>query len=171
MLLFDYVFNLGCDFIKDGIANKSKKNELHDALEEYFSKKKIENYDCSLDDEIDFTALIEYISQELHGKLEKSLLGSTIEERDQAHQDIIDQAIAYSHAQSDEAQNKIKRIISDILGILQGFYWSQAPQSTQFAVATISDEMREQTKELIAVINKNNKAAALPNCMIFTPDS
>ncbi len=96
MLLFDYVFNLGCDFVKDGIKNKTKKNELHDALEEYFSKKKIENYDCSLDDEIDFTGLIEYISQELHGKLEKSLLGSTIEERDQAHQDIIDQAIAYS---------------------------------------------------------------------------
>ena len=133
---------------------------LRKKLEAYFSRKRIENYDCSLDEEIDFSGLINYVSQELHGKLEKRLFGRTSEKRNQAHQDIINQAIAYSNAQSDEAQKKVKKYISDILDIFYGFYWSKVPQSTQLAVATVVDEMekltQKQTDVILAALISNN---------------
>ncbi|MBR4333331.1 MAG: NACHT domain-containing protein [Clostridia bacterium] len=160
MLLFDYVFNLGCDFFKDRIIDKSAKNKLHEALEGYFSKKKIENYDCSLDEEIDFSGLVNFVSQELHGKLEKRLFGMTKEERDQAYQDIINQALVYSHAKSGEAQKRVERIIRDAIDILQDIHWSEVPQSTQYVAVTVIDEMQKQnekqTKEIIAAIKGIN---------------
>ena len=160
MLLFDYVFNLGCDFFKDIIGNESEKRKFRAILEAYFEKKAIENYNCSLDNEIDFSGLRKYISQELHGKLEKCLLGKTKEERVQAYQDIINQALVYSHAKSGEAQKRVERIIRDTIDILQDIHWSEVPQSTQYVAVTVIDEMQKQnekqTKEIIAAIKGTN---------------
>lgn len=147
MVLFDYVFNLGCDFFKDKIINEDGRRAIRKEIEAYFSRKRIENYDCSLDDEIDFTGLIDYISHELHSKLEQRLFGRTSKERGQAHREIIEQAIGYSHAQTGGAQKKVIKIINDTLCILYGIHWSRVPQSTQLATATIVDEIEEQHSE------------------------
>lgn len=156
-MLRDHFLKLGCNFVKNKISDVKKLYDIRQKLNEFLDKKMKENYSCSLEEELDFEGLVEYINDNFLDDMERRLFGN-LNERRAAHKSIIDKAIVYSKGKTYLSEKRATKLISDAMNILRDFYKKRVNRELFILAAEIEDvivnEMGEQHNQQTKTILK-----------------
>lgn len=143
------IADIGIDVAKEHFENKRLEAKAKEKLSEYLTRQKKYNFDCSLEEEIDFEGLAEYIHNDLIDDVKIRLFGRK-QERRIAREAIADKAACYAQAKTKLSKERAKHLAVTAVDILRGFFRSKIDCSTLFAAAeiedTVIDEMSEQHK-------------------------
>lgn len=146
-----YIAEIGLDAIKERIKAKKDEDQARARLTDYLNRQQEYNFDCSLEEEIDFEGLAEYIRGDLMNDVNKCLFGSA-EERDAARQTIADKAASYAQAKTKLSQERARHLAVTAVDILSRFYRSGVGRDLLLAAAEIEDtivsEMTNQHQAL-----------------------
>ena len=164
-MIREYFIELGVNAVKNKILDIKEQHDIRDRLDAFIDGKLDENYNCSLEEELDFGGLIEYISGSFLNDVEKRLFGN-LRERRAAHKNIVDKAIVYSQSKNALSRKKATKLISDAMHILREFYRARANKELLLVAAEIEDtvsikmseEHAQQTNtimEKLDIIEKN----------------
>lgn len=118
----EYVAVLGLDAVKERVHKKFDEKKLREELISYIERQRKYNEMCSLAEEIDFQGLVEYIQDSLLDQTGVRIFDPNRKKRGQARQEIVDSAISFSQANTDEAKYRVSKSISICLDIIRGFY-------------------------------------------------
>lgn len=118
----EYLADLGLDVGKKHINRKLDERKLHKSLMKYIEQHRRYNEMCSLAEEIDFQGLMKYIDEKLLDDVVERVFSPTTEQRTRARESIIDRAIAFSKANTDEARRRVSRLIAPAIDIIRKFY-------------------------------------------------
>lgn len=144
------IANIGIDVAKEHFKNKRLEAKAKERLSEYLTRQEKYNFDCSLEEEIDFEGLAEYIHNDLIDDVKIRLFGRK-QERGIAREAIADKAACYAQAKTKLSKERAKHLAVTAVDILRGFFRSKIDYSTLFAAAEIEDavidEMSEQHKK------------------------
>lgn len=153
MSIVDYFVELGLSFVKDKITDSKEQREIHEILKALIERYK-KTYDlCTMAEEIDFEGLSEYVLGILSVDVKKYLFGEKAE-RDIAGQTIRQKVIAYSHASTASAQERVVDLITNILDILRNYYREKVDSRSLLMVAEITDYVDKQKQQIINEIAK-----------------
>ena len=143
------IADIGIDIAKEHFKNKRLEAKAKEKLSEYLTRQEKYNFDCSLEEEIDFEGLAEYIHNDLIDDVKIRLFGRK-QERRIAREAIADKAACYAQAKTKLSKERAKHLAVTAVDILRGFFRSKIDCSTLFAAAeiedTVIDEMSEQHK-------------------------
>ena len=143
------IADIGIDVAKEHFENKRLEAKAKEKLSEYLTRQEKYNFDCSLEEEIDFEGLAEYIHNDLIDDVKIRLFGRK-QERRIAREAIADKAACYAQAKTKLSKERAKHLAVTAVDILRGFFRSKIDCSTLFAAAeiedTVIDEMSEQHK-------------------------
>ena len=120
-MIKEYFIDLGLSMAKAKLLDIKQQNDIRCRLSDFIDRKLSENYNCSLEEELDFGGLVEYISSSFLDDIERRLFGNLIERRT-AHQTIVNKAIAYAHGKTYLSEKRATKLISDAMEILHDFY-------------------------------------------------
>lgn len=137
-MIREYFIELGLNAVKKKILNIKEQHDIRDRLDAFIDGKLDENYNCSLEEELDFGGLIEYISGSFLNDMEKRLFGN-LRERRAAHKIIVDKAIVYSQSKNALSRKRATKLISDAMHILSKFYRARANKKLLLVAAEIED--------------------------------
>lgn len=144
------IADIGIDVAKEHFKNKLLEVKAKEKLSEYLTRQKKYNFDCSLEEEIDFEGLAEYIHNDLMDDVKIRLFGKK-RERGVARETIADKAAAYAQAKTKLSRDRAKHLAVTAVDILSGFFRSKIDYSALFVATEIEDtiiaEMSEQHKE------------------------
>lgn len=144
------IANIGIDVAKEHFKNKRLEAKAKERLSEYLTRQEKYHFDCSLEEEIDFEGLAEYIHNDLIDDVKIRLFGRK-QERGIAREAIADKAACYAQAKTKLSKERAKHLAVTAVDILRGFFRSKIDYSTLFAAAeiedTVIDEMSEQHKK------------------------
>lgn len=158
-----YLANLGLDAIKTKIKNRIDEKKLRESLLAYIESQQKYNEMCSLAEEIDFQGLIDYIKNNLIDATGTRFFDPNRNKRGQARQQIVDAAVAFSKADTDEAKFRVSKYISICLDIIRGFYEEHHLSLKEFLLSdmivdAVADEVAEvQTTLMTAVDSAKNE--------------
>lgn len=165
-MIREYFIELGLNVAKNKILDIKKQHDIRDRLDAFIDRKLDENYSCSLEEELDFGGLIEYISGSFLNDMEKRLFGN-LRERRAAHKTIVEKAIAYSQSTKALSRKRATKLISDAMCILHDFYRVRANKDLLFVAAEIEDtiltEMSEEHNQQTSTILKRLDAIEKTN--------
>ena len=143
------IADIGIDVAKEHFKNKRLEAKAKERLSEYLTRQEKYNFDCSLEEEIDFEGLAEYIHNDLIDDVKIRLFGRK-QERRIAREAIADKTACYAQAKTKLSKERAKHLAVTAVDILRGFFRSKIDCSTLFAAAeiedTVIDEMSEQHK-------------------------
>lgn len=88
------IADIGIDVAKEHFENKRLEAKAKEKLSEYLTRQEKYNFDCSLEEEIDFEGLAEYIHNDLIDDVKIRLFGRK-QERRIAREAIADKAACY----------------------------------------------------------------------------
>lgn len=145
-MIREYFIELGLNVAKNKILDIKKQHDIRDRLDAFIDRKLDENYNCSLEEELDFGGLIEYISVSFLNDMEKRLFGN-LRERRSAHKTIVEKAIAYSQSKQALSRKKAIKLISDAMCILHDFYRMRTNKELLFVAAEIEDTILAEMSE------------------------
>ena len=144
------IADIGIDVAKEHFKNKCLEAKAKEKLSEYLTQQKKYNFDCSLEEEIDFEGLAEYIHNDLMDDVKIRLFGKK-SARGVARETIAGKAADYAQAKTKLSRDRAKHLAVTAVDILSGFFRSKIDYSTLFVATeiedTIIDEMSEQHKE------------------------
>ena len=92
-MIREYFIDLGLNVAKNKISDEKRQRDIRNRLDSFIDRKLDENYNCSLEEELDFGGLVEYISGSFLDDMEKRLFGN-LRERRSAHKNIVSKAVA-----------------------------------------------------------------------------
>lgn len=148
--VIEIIADIGIDVAKEHFKNKRLEAKAKEKLSEYLTRQKKYNFDCSLEEEIDFEGLAEYIHNDLIDDVKIRLFGRK-QERGIAREAIADKAACYAQAKTKLSKERARHLAVTAVDILRGFFRSKIDYSILFAAAeiedTIIDEMSEQHKK------------------------
>ena len=148
MIITDYIGNLALEAGKSYFHDKIDEKKLKKALSDYIEHHRKYNEVCTIAEEIDFQGLIDYIQSNLLDDVATRMFSHNKTERRNTREHIINKALYYSHADSDEAKHRVKKIVSITLDIIHNFYLS-LNKKDYLITSLIVDEVHDDTRELL----------------------
>lgn len=144
------IADIGVDAAKDHFKDKLFDAKAKERLSDYLTRQKEYNFNCSLEEEIDFEGLAEYIHSDLMDDVTIRLFGKQ-RERGIARERIADKATYYAKAKTKLSKERARHLAVTAVDILCDFFRSTIDKRVLFVSAeiedTISDEMSERFKE------------------------
>lgn len=155
----DYVLDIGVDAVKDKIKDARENAEIRRKLNGFLDRQHRYNLNCSLEEEIDFQGIAEYIRGDLLEDVKRRLFGNVVERR-LARQSIMDKAAHYAQAKTRIAGDRARRLVSVSIDILRSFYRKKVNRKLEFIAAeiedTVIDEMTVQHQSLEKKIEESS---------------
>lgn len=149
--ILNYVVDIGVNALKENIKNAQEEKELRCKLRDYLNRQHKYNFDCTIEEEIDFQGLSEYICNELLEDVKLRLYG-TDAQRGNARQSIMDKASIYAQSKTRISDTRARQMVSDALNIIRTFYRERVPRDLKFISTevedTVIDEMTSQHQSL-----------------------
>ena len=145
---------IGIDIIKNRTQELVDKKKLQESLTEYIINQRKYNEICVTAEEIDFQGLVEYIRSSLLDDINIRVFSPHSEERKAAKEKIISQAVIYSKANTEEAKQRIRNLISSCIDIIRGFYKNQFILKDYILASEMVDAVNENTNNGIKEILK-----------------
>ena len=155
----DYVVDIGVDAVNDKIKDAREDAEIRRRLNGFLDRQHRYNLNCSLEEEIDFQGIAEYIRGDLLEDVKRRLFGNVVERR-LARQSIMDKATHYAQAKTRIAGDRARRLVSVSIDILRSFYRKKVNRELKFIAAeiedTVIDEMTVQHQSLEKKIEESS---------------
>lgn len=163
--LADYLTGIGFDAGKDFILAKKEEKEIRSELHQYIENQRKYNEMCSLAEEIDFEGIIEYLQGNFMDDIRNRLFGKR-EERGLARETIINKAVGYSSATTDEAKKKTAKFVANAVDILRSYYRNQSKKEDLLLAAEVEDTVIDEIKR-----SEGNLQAYIDRVSPFSVDS
>ncbi len=145
------IADIGLDAAKGRYKIKQDESQARVKLTDYLARQQKYNFNCSLEEEVDFEGLAEYIRGNLMDDVKDRLFG-TRKERGIARQAIADKAEYYAQAKTSLSKKRARYLAVTAVDILKNFYRNKAERDLLFVAAEIEDtvisEMTDQHKEI-----------------------
>lgn len=159
--VFGLIADIGLEAAKERYKLRQDEVQAQEKLADYLARQKEYNFDCSLEEEIDFEGLAEYIRGNLMEDVKLRLFG-TKAERQTARQTIADKAAYYAQAKTNMSKDRARHLAVTSVDILKNFYRNSAERNLLFVAAEIEDtiisEVTDQHKELGSKIDALEKS-------------
>lgn len=171
--LFDYIVGLGFDAGKDGIKKKFDQRKLKKALKEYVQHNlQIRDAD-SLDAEIDYTGLIEYIRDNFLDEVSVRIYDFDPKKRGHARSDIVSHAIIYCHAETEAARGRVTDFVCGCLDIYKNFYKNIIPSEVYLIASEVIDMVNDHTDDTADELSEriNQVQTTVENASIYSLDA
>lgn len=146
-----HIVDIGLSVVKEKITKKQEETELRNRLNDFLIRQHKYNLVCTVEEEIDFQGVAEYIRGDLLEEVKMRLFGNAIQRR-RARQSIMDKAAFYAQAKTRLSDKRARQLASDSVDILRAFYRSKINRELKFMAAeiedTVIDEMTTQHQSL-----------------------
>lgn len=143
----EIIADLGVNFAKEHLHKAINEHQLHRCLEKYIESQQKYNEMCSRAEEIDFQGLINYISENLLDDVSSRITCTKSRDRNRARNNIVEKAISYAHAETPEAQSRIKFLIFNTLDIIHSFFCKKVSVQDWVLAADIVDAVGEEVTD------------------------
>ena len=141
--ILESIADIGVSVLESHVNRTIEKAEIHNKIEQYIERQQKYNFNCSVEEEIDFEGLAEYIKGSLIDDVERRLFG-TKQERAEARQTIADKAAYYAKSKTKISEQRARGMATDIVDILREFYRSKCGRSLKMMAAQIEDTIIEK---------------------------
>lgn len=154
----EYVAGLGLDATKERIHDKLDEQKLRTELINYIERQRKYNEMCTMAEEIDFQGLVNYIQNNLVEQAGVRIFDPDSKKRGKARQEIVDAAIAWSKADTQESKYRVATCISICLDIIRGFYKKDHFSAKEYLLAdmiadTVAEEMHEAGAAAVVAVD------------------
>lgn len=149
-MLINYIVDIGFDAVKDKVINLKDQKELKYRLHTFIESNASINKSCTIEEELDFKGLSDYIRSNLIIEVRKRLFGNLTDRR-AARESIISKAVHYSQSNTNIASKRTIKLVADAIDILRAFYREKINWELKFIATEIEDniinEMNNQFSE------------------------
>lgn len=160
-MITEYIVNLGLDAFKDLINENLDQDCLRNNLKDFIERNRISNLQCTPQEEIDFSNLVDYIRGDLLKDVRLRVYGNKTE-RENARNLIIHKTKAYAHANNRVASQRAINLVEKAVDIIHEFYNRRIPKHLKMVAGEIEDtickEINNCSNEIINNLHqiKNN---------------
>ncbi|MCM1148890.1 MAG: hypothetical protein NC319_02220 [Butyricicoccus sp.] len=175
-MVADYLVGLALDAGKDKLKDKVDEQKLRSALQNYIEQHRKYNEVCTLAEEIDFQGLVEYIELNLLSSVNNRLFAPRKKDRGKARNNIVEAAIVYSKADTNQAKYRVAKCINDCFDIISEFYASKILEKECLLASEIVDAVEDNTQEIAEALTQtifsrvDNLEENLVNASLFSID-
>lgn len=148
-MVIDYLTELAIDVVKGHFKDKVDKYKLKKILIEYLKRQEKYNEICKLAEEIDFQGLIEYVRNYFLSNVEIYLFAVGKEKREQAKDSIVNAAVAYSKAETNQEKERVAKCIFDCLDLIEEFYSSDFSKREYIFASKVVDAVADATQQIV----------------------
>ena len=153
--IIECITSLGLEVIKEKLITDMEFKIVQQKLEKYIRRQRKINWNCTLQEEIDFGGLTQYIKTELIEDVQLRLFGDR-EERSKARNEIINNTVYYAKAHTSLSSKRAISMVDTAMKILRNFYKSKVNRDLKFIAAQIEETFEEitseQSKEIVHAI-------------------
>ena len=143
----DFASSVGLEAAKGHFDNKLDEKKLQKALKEFVERQSNYNEISSLNEEVDFQGLMEYIEKHFLDSVTAALFDPSPAVRTRKRNDIVASAIEKSGATSDEARKKVEVCVGKCMDIVYFFYESQFDIKDYIVGAKVVDALGQKIEE------------------------
>lgn len=158
--ILGFIADIGLNAAKGRYKITRDELQARAKLTDYLARQQKYNFNCSLEEEIDFEGLAEYIRSNLMDDVKNRLFGAR-KERGIARQAIADKAAYYAQAKTGLSKERARYLAVAAVDILKNFYRNKAERDLLFVAAEVEDtiisEMTDQHKEICGKIDALDK--------------
>lgn len=137
-IVIDFIANLGLEAVRDKIMDISVEVQVKEHIADYLSRQQRINMNVSLEEEVDFGGLSEYIQTDLMEDVKRRLFGNKGERRD-ARQTILSKAVSFSTANTKISAQRTMKIVGDAIDILRDYYRNRVNRDLLFITTEIEE--------------------------------
>ena len=153
----EFVANIGLAAVKDKLNDAIAEKCARDRLLSYLTQQNSLNFSVSLEEEIDFGGLAEYITEELIDDVKKRFWGNR-KERGQARERILQKACSYASANTSLSRERTIKIVGTSVDVLRKFYRNKTNRDLRFLAGEIEDSIISQSEETRALVSKESRS-------------
>lgn len=160
--------------VKDKIIDQSSSREIQERIRNYLKRQSSLNFYVSLEEEIDFEGLSDYIRGNMIEDIKMRCFGNK-RERGMARESLVSKARIYASVKTDISTKRAIKIVTDIADVLYQYYRSKANRELLFIAGEIEDSIQEEhvkTRELVISKSehledmiRNNTALSIDNSL------
>ncbi len=151
------MLSIGVDIGNNNLKKKIDESQLKKCLENYIKRQTKFNETSSLDEEIDFDALVRYIHNNLLADVENMVFNSESQIRGQARNNIADKVAELSRAKTENSKSRVKNIILSAIDIIKDFYREKIDRRQYIIeddIIEAANKRAEKTEEKMAADNE-----------------
>ena len=157
-MMVDYIVELGLDAIKNQLMTANEQKAIKERIKEFIMRQKEINVNCTLEEELDFEGLANYLRSDLLEDVQVLLFGSSTERID-AQKAVMSKATTYAQAKTKLSCTRAQKMTETAINILRSFYRSQMSRTSRFASTEVIDSVNEATEQQL--IKQTAKLAEL----------
>ena len=154
-IVVDCLIDLGMDAGKEYLKDKKNELLLKNEIYSYINEQSNINEICTLEEEIDFQGIVNYLRSNLLCDVKRYLFGK-YNERNSVKEKILCMAYEHSKACNVKQKKRVEKIVDGVLDILCSFYRSQIYRNDLFlaseAIGTIIEQMEKQNDKITSNI-------------------
>lgn len=144
-MIVDYIVELGLDVIKSELITANEQKAIKEWMKKFIAQQEGPNVNCTLEEEIDFEGLANYLRSDLLEDVQVLLFGSSTE-RIVAEKVVMSKAITYAQAKTKLSCDRAQKMTETAIDILRSFYRSQMSRELRFASAEVVDSVNDATE-------------------------
>lgn len=142
----DFLINGCLEVSKDKIKDAAQEKAVRSRIEEFIRRQEILNFQISVDEEIDFEALADYLCGDLLDDLRRRLRGNKLE-RGMAHINVMSKVKTFARARTKLGEKRAMDIAQKAIDIWKRYYRSRINADLLFLADALSQEILDGTQE------------------------
>ena len=152
-VLIGYFAELGLDVIKDKIESEANQKKVRDRITAFIEEKRKENFYCTVEEEIDFGGLADYLRTDLLEDVKLKFFG-TRKERQVAYEHIMKMTAHYAQSKTRLSRQRAQRIVTQALELLTDYYRSKTNKELRFLTGEVEDTLEEKHQESMKALHQ-----------------
>lgn len=148
-MIIDYIVKIGLDAIKNKSMTIMQQQKIKDRIKGFIEQQNEINISCTVDEELDFEGLTNYIRSDLIEEVQV-LLFETSKDRASAWETVMAKAEAYAQTQTNLSRDRVRKMTTTAVDILREFYRSEMSRESKFFSAEVIDSVNDATKQQLA---------------------
>lgn len=163
-IIIDILVTLGLEFYRDKITDEVQEKKVQNRLNDFIERELKHNSVCTLEEEIDFQEVADYLTGPLIEDVKLRLRGS-ISERAIAHRSIVNKVKHYAKAHTKVGENRAVKMAEKAIEIIKRFHKKRANAELSFLISEAAEdidirsaERDRKTHEELAKLREDVKA-------------
>ena len=155
-IVVEFIANLGLDVVKDKITDSVVACQGKKRIEDFLSRQNELNFFVSLDEEIDFGRLADYIQTNLVDEVKERCFGNK-RQRGAARQRIMSKAVSYASAHTKFSADRTMKIVGQAVDLLSNFFRRKVNRDLLFIAGEIEDIILDENAQTQALVAKGHE--------------
>lgn len=152
-VVLESITDIGYDIVKDKVCTAKDEIIVRNRLNDYLVKQQSLNFYCTLEEEIDFQGLSNYIRTDLLKEVKTRFFGNK-KERETARNVILAKSVNYAKAKTTLSQKKVQKMVDTAMDILKNYYRSKVNRELLYLASEIEDTVINEVTTHYQMLSK-----------------